>query len=79
MPQRRLVAVSVTQMRRRWGHYLALSRRADILICRRGIPIGVMMSVARYRRLTAAAAGTNQPRAPVPPASSKARTAKRRR
>ncbi len=79
MPQRRLVAVSVTQMRRRWGHYLALSRRADILICRRGIPIGVMMSVARYRRLTAAAARANQPRAPVPPVSRKGRTAKRRR
>jgi len=79
MPRRRLVAVSVTQMRRRWGHYLALSRRADILICRRGIPIGVMMSVARYRRMAAAAAKANQPPAPVPPASRGARTAKRRR
>lgn len=71
MPRRRLVTASVTQLRRRWGHYLALSRRADILICRRSVPIGVMMSVARYRRLTAAAARrAGQGSSPSTPASS---------
>lgn len=54
MGKRRIVAVTVTQLRRHWGRCLALSRHADLVIYRRGAPIAVLVSVGRYRRLAAA-------------------------
>lgn len=48
---RRLVRASVTDLRQRWGYYFQLSKRADVVICRRGVPVAMLLSTTRYRRL----------------------------
>ena len=61
MPRRKRITVSVTEVKRHLGFYIDLCRRTDVVICRRGIPIAVLISISRYRRLRTAMARRFQP------------------
>jgi antitoxin (DNA-binding transcriptional repressor) of toxin-antitoxin stability system len=39
---------------------MALCRRADVIICRRGTPVAVLLGFARFQRLAEAAARADE-------------------
>jgi len=51
---RPIVRVTLTDVRRHWSSVIKLTKRADVLVCKRGTPIAVLLSIRRYKQLVRA-------------------------
>jgi prevent-host-death family protein len=52
--ERPLRFVTVTQFRRRLGWVIRMTKRADVFVTKRGVPILVVLSIRRYQALVRA-------------------------